>query len=138
MLSRFNFLYHHVSTFLPYDEETMYSREETSSSQFNLEAIQHVLASQTKTQRQILKVLVNSQLNDGKSRNEVGITETEFLDALSNETIALTHQSLQNQIVDFLEHNIIKKKFSGQRGNLYFVPHSDEVIESEILPLLEG
>eukprot|EP01102_Stenamoeba_stenopodia_P003220 TRINITY_DN13156_c0_g1_i1.p1 TRINITY_DN13156_c0_g1~~TRINITY_DN13156_c0_g1_i1.p1 ORF type:complete len:510 (+),score=146.08 TRINITY_DN13156_c0_g1_i1:108-1637(+) len=110
-MARFNWLWHEVTTFAPYDYETRHDSfafgggsSSSSSSTTNAKAVSYVLSSLTENARKIFGVLAMHQLEDPQSP---GLTLSQWFAICEEKLYTTSETSLKHQLRELTDHKIV-------------------------------
>ncbi|CAF1267818.1 unnamed protein product [Didymodactylos carnosus] len=117
MLESFNWIFFDVHTWLPYIDETVNERLVTSRAQTGhlaVSAIEHVVESLTPNARRIFRIIVEAYLANSKDYD--GMNFSELYDISRRSFYVNNEQSLRLQLVEFIDHHLVKLRKSSADG----------------------
>uniref|UniRef100_A0A1B6D3J5 Origin recognition complex subunit 2 n=1 Tax=Clastoptera arizonana TaxID=38151 RepID=A0A1B6D3J5_9HEMI len=109
-LSKFNFIWEDVTSFLSYNEETSF---ETSlmvqkSGSLALASLSNVFRSLTRNAREIFKLLLEDHLSNKSNQKYIGISLSELYRQSRDSMLVTSDLALRTQLTEFLDHQLVK------------------------------
>ena len=126
LLGRFNWLWHDVTTFEPYREETSYENSLLlrQSGSLALSSLVHVMSSLTPNARGIFELLARHQLEhqrDGE-RGYTGLSFSECYRRCKEKFLVNNDLTLRAQLTEFRDHRLVRSTKGGDGVEYLFIP----------------
>ncbi len=129
-LSSFHWIYHELTTFKHYFEETELETDETIklSNNSNNHGLEHIMSSLTPQHRDIIQLLAEHQIaHDG-----VGLPHMKWYEECENNMLVSNDLKFKQYITEFIDHQVIVQQ--KVQGNMLFtIPYPEEVIVRELI-----
>ncbi|KAG5879239.1 hypothetical protein JTB14_017093 [Gonioctena quinquepunctata] len=121
-LSKFNFIWWDVTSFLPYNEETSFERSMMvqQSGTLALSSLKNVFQSLTTNSKSIYTLIVKHQLENTKNQYYQGLAFKDLYMACRESFIVSSDLALRGQLTEFVDHKMVKLKRS-QDGTEYLM-----------------
>ena len=133
MLSRFNWVWHDVTLYMPYQMETSYENSLVKqSSTLAFSSIIQVIKSLTSNARGIFHLLAYSQIEHHGDSSYLGLTLTELYAKSREKFLVNSEATLKTHLTEFLDHKLIRWKKAGD-GAEYLVVAVDHSVLTHFL-----
>ncbi|XP_033749158.1 origin recognition complex subunit 2-like [Pecten maximus] len=111
---RYNWLWHDVTTYLPYTDETSYENSllVQQSGALALSSMTHVMKSLTSNAKSIFFLLAKHQLSNKDNSTYLGLSIQELYQQCREAFLVNSDLTLQAQLIEFRDHKLIKSKKS--------------------------
>ncbi|CAG4992464.1 unnamed protein product [Parnassius apollo] len=111
-LSKFNFTWWDVTTFLPYIEETSFENSLMThrSGALQLSSLKSVYQSLTSNAKGIFNIIIEYQLANHKQTHYQGISLKELYSKSREQFLVSSDLALRAQLTEFLDHKLVKIK----------------------------
>lgn len=130
-LSRFNYIWYDVTSFLPYTEETSFERsmmvQQTGA--LALSSLRNVFLSLTTNSKSIYMIIIKHQLENAKNHFYQGMSFKDLYMACREAFIVSSDLALRAQLTEFLDHKMIKQKRSADGGEYLNIPLPTAVLQ---------
>ncbi|XP_068631011.1 origin recognition complex subunit 2 [Battus philenor] len=129
-LSKFNFTWWDVTTFLPYTEETSFENNLMShrTGALQLSSLKSVYQSLTTNAKGIFNIIIQHQLENQKQAHYQGLPFKDLYSKSREQFLVSSDMALRAQLTEFLDHKLVKIKRSYDGSENLVIP-----IESVIL-----
>ena len=131
-LSHFNWLWHDVTTFEPYREETSFENSllVQHSGSLALSSLTHVMRSLTPNARGIFKLLAEYQLEHKKEdeKNYQGLAFGEFYRRCREKFLVNSDLTLRAQLTEFRDHKLVRSVKKGDGVDYLSIPIDDATL----------
>jgi len=129
-LSDFNWIWHDVTTFSSYTEETSF---ETSflvqpSNELMLSSLVHVFRSLNPKAKSIFLMLANYQLDNKDNANYVGMSYQDCYHKCREKFLVTSDLTLKAQLTEFKDHNLIKFKKGLDSSEHLYIPLDSKLL----------
>ncbi|CAK1598712.1 unnamed protein product [Parnassius mnemosyne] len=119
-LSKFNFTWWDVTTFLPYIEETSFENSLMThrSGALQLSSLKSVYQSLTSNAKGIFNIIIEYQLENHKQAHYQGLSLKELYSKSREQFLVSSDLALRAQLTEFLDHKLvrIKRTFDGSEN----------------------
>ncbi|KAB0800885.1 hypothetical protein PPYR_05239 [Photinus pyralis] len=130
-LSKFNFVWYNVTSFLPYLRETSF--EESSIVQqpkaLVLSSLNNVFMSLTSKTKDIYLIMVKYQLEHGKAKHYKGFAFKKLYGVCKEGFLVSTDLALRSQLTEFVDHEMVKIKRSNDGVEYLVIPIDNNVLQ---------
>ncbi|XP_038220292.1 origin recognition complex subunit 2 isoform X1 [Zerene cesonia] len=111
-LSKFNFTWWDVTTFLPYTEETSFENSLMTqrSGALQLSSLKSVYQSLTTNARGIFNIIIEYQLENQKQTHYQGLAFKDLYSKSREQFLVSSELALRAQLTEFLDHKLVKIK----------------------------
>lgn len=129
-LSKFNFTWWDVTTFLPYVEETSYENSLMTqrSGALQISSLKSVYQSLTSNAKGIFQIIIQYQLENHKQAHYQGLPFKELYSKAREQFLVSSDLALRAQLTEFLDHKLVKNKRTCEGSENLVIP-----IESVLL-----
>lgn len=123
-LSKFNYIWWDVTSFLPYVEETSFERSMMvqQSGTLALSSLRNVFLSLTTNSKSIYIIIAKHQIENAKNQFYQGISFKDLYMACREAFIVSSDLALRAQLTEFLDHKMIKQKRSFDGAEYLNIP----------------
>lgn len=118
-LTSFKWIWYAVHTWLPYIDETTNERLNTirsKTSQLSISAVEHVIESLTPNARRIFRLLIEAFLSNVNTKDYEGMKFVDLYEQCKRSFYVNNEQNLRLQLIEFIDHRLIKLCKSTQDG----------------------
>lgn len=130
-LSKFNYIWWDVTSFLPYTEETSFERsmmvQQTGT--LALSSLRNVFLSLTTNSKSIYMIMAKHQLQNVKNQFYQGISFKDLYMACREAFIVSSDLALRAQLTEFLDHKMIKQKRSLDGTEYLSIPLTTAILQ---------
>lgn len=137
--SRYNFYWWDATTFLPYEAETSYESSllVQKSGALALSSLRNVFASLTSNAKDIYKILVKYQIENGKVAHYPGMAFKDLYSCAKENFLVSADLALRAQLTEFIDHKLVRTKRTND-GTEHLVIPLDNSLLSAFLEELES
>ncbi|XP_034829891.1 origin recognition complex subunit 2 [Maniola hyperantus] len=130
-LSKFNFTWWDVTTFLPYVEETSFENSLLSqrSGALQLASLQSVYQSLTANAKGIFQIIIKYQLENHKQSHYQGLPFKELYSAARSQFLVSSQLALRAQLTEFLDHKLVKQRRTGDAADNLLIPMDSALLQ---------
>ncbi|XP_045765980.1 origin recognition complex subunit 2 [Maniola jurtina] len=130
-LSKFNFTWWDVTTFVPYIEETSFENSLLSrrSGALQLASLQSVYRSLTSNAKGILQIIIQYQLENHKHSHYQGLPFKELYSAARSQFLVSSQVALRAHLTEFLDHKLVKQRRAGDAADNLFMPIDSALLQ---------
>ena len=133
MLGRFNWAWHDVTLYRPYQIETSYENSLVKrSSSLAFSSVIQVIKSLTSNARGIFRLLAYWQIENHGDPSYLGLTLTELYTKCRERFLVNSEATLKTHLTEFLDHKLIRWKKAGD-GAEYLVVAVDHAVLMQFL-----
>ncbi|KAJ8920979.1 hypothetical protein NQ315_015774 [Exocentrus adspersus] len=130
-LSKFNYIWWDVTSFLPYIEETSFERSMMiqQSGTLALSSLKNVFLSLTTNSKNIYIIIVKNQLENAKNQYYQGMAFKDLYMACREAFIVSSDLALRAQLTEFVDHKMVKQKRSPDGTEYLVVPLANALLK---------
>ena len=123
-LSRFNWVWHEVTSFEPYEVETSYENSilAKQAGKLVLSSLVNVLKSLTPNSRKIYDLLVRYQLDHCDNAAYIGISFQDFCLKCREKFLVNSDLTLRTQLTEFHDHKLVKSRKGADGVDYLIIP----------------
>ncbi|XP_018570267.1 origin recognition complex subunit 2 [Anoplophora glabripennis] len=130
-LSKFNYIWWDVTSFLPYLEETSFERSMMiqQSGTLALSSLRNVFLSLTTNSKSIYIIIVKHQLENSKKQYYQGLAFKDLYMACREAFIVSSDLALRAQLTEFVDHKMVKLKRSVEGTEYLTIPLANNLLQ---------
>uniref|UniRef100_A0A6P7F1C9 Origin recognition complex subunit 2 n=1 Tax=Diabrotica virgifera virgifera TaxID=50390 RepID=A0A6P7F1C9_DIAVI len=130
-LSKFNYIWWDVTSFLRYEEETSFEQSMMvqQSSTLALSSLRNVFASLTSNSKSIYNLIVTHQIDNGKSQYYQGLAFKDLYHMCREAFIVSSDLALRAQLTEFVDHKMLKMKRSVDGTEYLVIPLASTLLQ---------
>lgn len=130
-LSKFNYIWWDVTSFLPYIEETSFERSMMiqQSGTLALSSLRNVFLSLTTNSKSIYMIIVKHQLENVKKQYYQGLAFKDLYMACREAFIVSSDLALRAQLTEFVDHKMVKQKRSVEGTEYLTIPLANTLLQ---------
>ncbi|KAJ2615743.1 Origin recognition complex subunit 2 [Coemansia sp. RSA 1365] len=134
-ITRFNWVWHDLTTFDPYAVETSYENFTTQTAEIGPRGVLHVLASLTENAKGIFRILAEYQIaesvmddnTDPQKKSGANTPEmpySSYFTACRDQFLVTSEMSFRSQLTEFRDHKVIQSRHAPDGSEYVFIPLS--------------
>ncbi|XP_045460465.1 origin recognition complex subunit 2 [Harmonia axyridis] len=130
-LSKFNYTWWDMTSFLPYMEETSFesSMMIQKGGEYALSSLRNVFLSLTKNSRGIYLLMVKHQLDNAKNQFYQGFAFKDLYSSCREKFLVSSDLALRAQLTEFIDHKMVKIKRSADGVENLVIPISNLLLQ---------
>ncbi|KAI5644403.1 origin recognition complex subunit 2 domain-containing protein [Phthorimaea operculella] len=130
-LSKYNFTWWDVTTFLPYKVETSFENSllTAKSGALQLSSLRSVFQSLTSNAKGIFNIIIQYQMENHKQTHYQGLPFKDLYSKSREQFLVSSDLALRAQLTEFLDHKLVKMKRSYDGSENLFIPIDNALLQ---------
>ncbi|KAJ2121128.1 Origin recognition complex subunit 2 [Coemansia sp. RSA 720] len=135
-ITRFNWIWHDLTTFEPYTVETSYENFTTEAKEIGPRGVLHVLASLTENAKGVFRILAEFQITesimdaDVLKKSSAEMPYNSYFTACRDQFLVSSETTFRSQLTEFRDHKVIQSRHAPDGTEFVFIPLTSSTLET--------
>ncbi|KAJ2272842.1 Origin recognition complex subunit 2 [Coemansia sp. RSA 371] len=131
-ITKFNWIWHDLTTFEPYTVETSYENLSTETKKIGPRGVLHVLASLTENAKGVFRVLAEFQIAESimDTKQSAEMPYNSYFTMCRDQFLVSSETTFRSQLTEFRDHKVIQSRHTPDGTEFVFIPLPSSTLET--------